>query len=172
VKEDVAAPVETSCPVTPILVEVAFVAKSVPVVMAVEDANGKREAESVDVAIKYEATGVEDATKRVPSKARTLAEETVETPVPPLATGRMPDTSVARLRSEEEITPAVDLRTPVASDRKRTELETVRLELVASPVTARLVVVALVMLPIAAIRELVKKLVEVAFVEEALVAIA
>lgn len=168
-KEDVAPPVEVNCPVTPTFVDVALVAKSAPVVIAVDDANGKRDALSVEVAIKYDATGVEEATKRVPSKARTFAVETVDTPVPPFATGRMPVTSEARFKSEEEMTPAVDLRTPVAKERKRTEFETVRAEVVASPETARLVEVARVMLDTAAMREFVKKFVEVAFVEEALV---
>jgi hypothetical protein len=81
-------------------------------------------------------------------------------------------TSDARLRSDEEITPAVDFKTPVAKERKRTEFETVSADEVASPVTARLVEVARVMLETAAMSEFVKKFVEVALVEDAFVEIA
>lgn len=54
----VAEPVIESCPVTPRLVVVALVEKSVVAVSAVDDANGSRDATSVEVAMKYDAVGV------------------------------------------------------------------------------------------------------------------
>ncbi len=78
-----------------VFVVVEFVAKSVPVVMAVEDANGKREASVVEVAWMVASVMVDEPTKRVPSKAIGSVEKT-EALVPPFAIGRMPETSVVR----------------------------------------------------------------------------
>ncbi len=91
-----------SCPETPRFVAVAVVKmpvvmlpvveKSVVAVSAVLDAYGRREAMSVEVPMKYEATGVEVGVKRVPSKVR-RPRPYAELFVPPFAIGRIPETS-------------------------------------------------------------------------------
>ena len=121
----VALPVFEICPVTPRLEVVAVVKmpvvmlpkveKSVVAVSAVLDANGSRDATSVEVAIKYDAVGVLVGVYLVPSKDTMPSPDAPEF-VPPFATGRIPVISLAppaRLMADEEMSPATEWRTPV-----------------------------------------------------------
>jgi hypothetical protein len=110
-------------------------------------------------------------------------------PVPPLATGKVPVTSLARLISDVPTTPAVALRNPVMFLNVN-PLEATSWEVEAVPVTASEVVVALVVVEFVTVRPVIvasvevsalaiavvklpstaKRLVDVAYVVEALVA--
>ena len=123
-KVEVETAVCVSCPVIPTLVEVAFVAKRVTVVIAVEDAYGSCDAFVVEVAMKYAAVGVLVAMYAVPLNA-TSPVPIAPAFVPPRATGSTPVKSeVERSReADEETAPPVVRRIPFASQLRLSDVE-------------------------------------------------
>ena len=113
--------------------------------------------------MKYDAVGVLVAISRVPSKAMS-AVPSAEALVPPLAIGRIPETSAVREARPEETTPPVVRRMPFASQFKLRLFEITWREEEDCPVTAKSVLVPCVVRKSLKMAEVAKKLVEVACV--------